>query len=274
MHSSARLILVLALLVLASGTVLAKQSVPGDLIGSYLWGFEWGGTRITLKSDGTFTMASSSCTSVTTESGPYSFSDGLIRLTTLKITMSDHGSNKVVDLRKSKARKEYLDTDEPFKPTEQTIQVTRWGNRIYLMDKDDFGNFINAINLGFEPRKVESYRAMYGVIFLREGDEAKQAPGDPQMPAEFLSLLLREPITATITGIESSEDGRNIVTIDRGSNAGLRKDITLVYDTEDATSFSSYSIVSLTPDSAKVEVYGAVAVGDKLTTRVKGLLLY
>src|SRR5688572_16497830 len=150
MHYSARLILVLALLLLASGTVVAKQSMPGDLIGSYLWGFEWGGTRITLKSDGTFTMESSSCTSVTTESGPYSFSGGLIRLTTLKITMSDHGSNKVVDLRKRKERKKYLDTDEPFEPTEHKVRVIRWGDRVYLMDEDDFGRFINAINLGFE----------------------------------------------------------------------------------------------------------------------------
>ena len=65
------------------------------------------------------------------------------------------------------------------------------------MDQYASGKFIGAINLGFEPREVEGYRAYYGQFYLRVGDENKAIDGRPPLPKEFLDNLLSAPVIAT-----------------------------------------------------------------------------
>ena len=268
-----RFLFALILAIAAGGSVSAGQTIPNELLGSYLFRFEWGGTRITLKSDSSFTMESSNCTSVFTESGPFSYSEGLLHFTTLKITTRGYGPDeKEIDLTKRKARKKILDTDEPFEPNIFEIRVVKWGERIYLADVKEFESFIGAINLGFEPRSVDGYRALYGQIFLREGDEKKPAGGLPALPTEYLSMLLPEPINATVIGIETI-NGETIATLDRGSDAGLRKDLTLVLEDENFH-FQGYPVVSVTNNSARVRTYDDIKVGDQLSTRIKNVLRY
>ncbi len=267
------LLFALLLAIAAGGSVSAKQTIPNELLGSYLFRFEWGGTRITLKRDSSFTMETSSCTAVSTQSGPVSYSDGMLFFTTLKFTTRNYGPDeKEIDLTKRKNRKKFLDTDEPFEPDIFEIRVVRWGDRIYLADFKEFGSFIEAINLGFEPRTVDGYRALYGHIFLREGDEKKAAGGLPAIPTEYLSMLLPEPINATVISIETIS-GETIATLDRGSDAGLRKDLTLVLDDENFH-FQGHPVVSVTNNSARVRAYGDIKVGDQLSTRIKNVLRF
>lgn len=268
------LIIILNFVFALGEPVVAQQRLPKDLVGSYLFRFEWGGTRIKLNSNGTFSKESSSCTSVTTESGLYSFSEDIVHFTVLKITMRSFSDMKEIDLRKRKARKEFLDTDEPFKPEQHELRVIRWGERTYLMDTSEFGRFIDAINLGFEPRKVDGYRALYGHILMREGDEDKEVVGPPSLPAEFLKLLLSAPITAKVLQLEITGN-KSIATVDRGSRDGLREGMTLVPESSTAAlHFQGYWVLSVDEQSAKVQVFDGVQVGDKLTTRVADVSRY
>jgi hypothetical protein len=192
----------------------------------------------------------------------------------LKITTKGFGDSKEVDLRKPKARKKLLGTDEPFRPEQFDIRVIKWDQRTYLMDEANFESFVDFINLGFEPRYVETYRPFYGAIYLREGDEKKDVVGAPSLPSKFLSMILGAPVTATILQIETS-DNKTIATVDRGSKNGLRKDMTLVTESDNGSLFfRGYWVLSVDEQSAKVQVFDGVKVGDKLTTRVKDVSRY
>ena len=79
----------------------------------------------------------------------------MIQLTTLKATIRWNGEKKEHDLTKLKNRKKYLDTDEPFEPFTPRLEIVRWGERVYLMNREWFSSFIGAINLGFEPRSID-----------------------------------------------------------------------------------------------------------------------
>src|SRR2546430_2457486 len=227
MQIALRLLYAALLVLIFSCAGLSQQKSPPEIIGSYLFRFEWGGTKLTLKADGTFVHQSSSCTAVTTESGPYHFSAGVLHFTTLNITSRGYSKDdKEIDLRKRKARKEILGTDEPLKTEEEKLMVIRWDQRIYLMDVREFESFVDAINLGFEPRHVDGYRPLYGQILLREGDENKDVIGLPSLPSNFLSMLLPEPITATVVRVEKT-DKLTIATVDRGTQDGFRKGMTL-----------------------------------------------
>ena len=270
MHTLTKLTFVLLMTAVASVTIVAQQR--SDLVGSYVFRFEWGGKRLTLKKNGTFAAGSSDCTGVTTQYGPYSVSNNVVRLKTVKLTRRSYDSKKEYDLTKRKPRKEFLDTNEPFKPESWALQIMRWGERVYLLDEDNFGNLIEAINLGFEPRSVEGYSAFYGAIYLREGDENKPAAVPPPLPAEFLRDLLPEPVVATILEIKT-EGQHSIATIDRGSADGLREKMTLV-PTIPTFDYRAFWIKSIAEHSAQLFVYGDIKVGDQLTTRVTDVRRY
>jgi len=272
MHTARKLT---SLLILIAGVAIPALAQPStELVGSYLFRFEWGGTRLTLKHDGTFIRESSDCTGVTTAAGPYSCQNGLCEFTTKKLYRRDNGEKKQHDLTKAKERKRHLDTDEPFTPYRYQLQVIKWEDRIYLMDSRGFGDFIDAINLGFEPRAVDGYRPLYGYFYLREGDENKPVQGRPPLPNEFLANLLPAPITATVMKLEKG-DINSIATIDRGSADGLRKEMSLV-QVEPKTPFyyDSYWIISVDVHSAQVQVSGDVKVGDQLSTRISDVRQY
>ena len=257
----------LAFAVVAVTSISAVAQQQHDLVGSYLVRSEWGGTEITLKKNGTFTSASSNCTSVVTEHGRYSVSNNIVRLKATKQTWRNYGE-KDIDVTRGKARKKHIG-DEPFKPETLDLHVIRWGERIYLSHPDSFGFFIKAINLGFEPRLVDGYRANYYAPFLRIGDEKKPVTGAPSLPEEFLRHILAAPIEATVVEVKV-EGNHKIVTIDRGSADGLKLEMPLV-PTTPISFFDFHLITSITEHSAQVEVYANINVGDKLTTRIPDL---
>jgi len=264
----------ISLLILITGVAvpaLAQQST--ELVGSYVFRIEYVGARLTLKHDGTFIKESSDCTAVTTAAGPYFCKNGLCEITIKKLYRRENGEKKRHDFTKAKERKRYLDTDEPFTPGPYQLQVIKWEDRIYLIDSTEFASFIDAINLGFEPRAVDGYRALYGYFFLREGDENKPVQGRPPLPNEFLANLLPAPITATVVKLERVDE-KSIATIDRGSADGLRSEMPLVQVDPKSFYYDSYWIVSVDVHSAKVQVSRDVKVGDQLSTRVSDVRNY
>ena len=262
-------------LILGLSLSIAAQE-KNELVGTYVFSFAWGGTGIELKANGTFISHTSNCTQVFTSSGPYSVTNNVLSLTRKKYSVRSFSDNKEHDLTKRKARKEYLDTDEPFKPETWHLQIVSWGPRIYLMDEKSFESFIDAINLGFEPRQAAGYRDFYGYFLVREGDLNKAIYGQPQVPKQFLDRLLSAPVTATITRLEP-EDKWLIATIDRGSEHGLRKGMALITVEEANSSLPQYQpnwIISVEPTTAKVRMVVDASLETKLTTRITNVDRY
>jgi hypothetical protein len=271
MHTAHKVTWLIIFIVGVNVPTFAQQ--PTELVGSYLFRFEFGGTRLTLKGNGTFLQQSGDCTGITTATGPYVCQNGLCEFTTQKLYRRGNDEKKQHDLTKPKERKKHLDTDEPFTPDRFQLQVIKWGDRVYLMDNGQFASFIDAINLGFEPRPVDGYRPLYGFIFLREGDENKLVQGRPPLPNEFLANLLPAPITATVVKLETV-DKESIATIDRGNADGLRTEMPMVQVEPKSFYYDSYRIISVDAHSAKVQVFGDVKVGDQLSTRVSDVRRY
>jgi hypothetical protein len=260
-----RLLLSLLFTLLLSVATVGQQK--SDLVGSYLSHFEFGGIRINLKEDGTYVLHSSNCTSVITDTGRYSVANGVLSLNPQKETFRSFEDNKEHDVITRKARRKYLDTDEPFVPETEYFQIVRWGERVYLFNANSFGGFVDAINLGFEPRDSDGYRPYYGNYLLREGDEKKPVDGPPPLKKELLDLLLPAPVIATVIKVETIGND-TLATIDRGSDDGLRKEMSLVTADSESYYYEPHMVVEVEPHYSKVKIWKTIKVGDKLTTRV------
>jgi len=264
--------LLLCLICLLIRVNLATQQTlsPSELAGTYYAGHNFGGSSITLKADGSYSDSSASCTFTTEESGTYLLSDGVLQFKILKYTGKQNGSEQEVDLFDSQARREFFGyrDDEKVVPlkTEYALLPLKWGERIYLVDEKDLGNFTSAINFGLEPRSEMRSEPYYGSFYLRQGDEQKEVSGSPPLPEKWLALLLSKPVTATIVGIEGDGQER-VATINKGSRAGLKVGMKLIGKDEEPSPWSATGLFSVEAKSAKMRVGPESKIGDKLTTK-------
>ena len=81
---------------------------------------------------------------------------------------------------------------------EELIPVP-WGNRNYLIPKDDVVGFCNEINSGNEPRT-----GFYGNYLMRSGDEEKKVVGWPDLPDQYMACLLTAPLEANLIRVGDS----------------------------------------------------------------------
>jgi hypothetical protein len=264
--------LLLCLLCLLVRVNLATQQTlsPSELAGTYYAGHNYGGSSITLRADGSYSDNSGSCTLTTEESGTYLLTDGVLQFKILKFTGKQNGSEQEVDLFDPQARREFFGyrDDEKLEPlkTEYALLLLKWGERIYLVDEKDLGNFTSAINFGLEPRGELKSEPYYGSFYLREGDVQKEVTGRPSLPEKWLAFLLHKPVVATIVDIE--EDGQErIATIDKGSRAGLKAGMKLVGKDEEPSPWTITALFSVEAKSAKMRVGPEAKVGDKLSTK-------
>lgn len=109
---------------------------------------------------------------------------------------------------------------------EQEFHVVNWGERAYLLKKDEIVSFANYVNRGWEPR----YGA-HGVFLMRHGPGFPLASGRPKLPKEYEKLLLDRVVDASVvavgavksTSTESwkPEQRTTVVELDAGSQDGL-----------------------------------------------------
>ena len=125
----------------------------------------------------------------------------------------------------------------------------RWGKRMYLVPTKEIVGFCNEVNSGSEPRKE-----LHGRYLLRRGDEKRQATGNPAVPAEYQSYLLKRPIEAAITKIgkvvtrpskANFKFKDTTVTINAGKKHGLQSGMEL-YVTDPDRLVETMEIVSVT----------------------------
>ncbi len=81
----------------------------------------------------------------------------------------------------------------------------KWGDRRYLIGEDEMVDFINRINQGYEPCE-EMFCTRF---FIRADDKKKKVSGNPDIPVQFQSYLLKKPIRATIIAVGKSETTRD-----------------------------------------------------------------
>jgi hypothetical protein len=149
----------------------------------------------------------------------------------------------------------YPNKREGFEGIAAELLPVRWGKRHYLIDAGHIVDFTNAINAGTEPSPIFAGRS--GRFLLRRGDEDKAVGGEPDLPNEFLSYILAEPIKARVTLVEEMrvERSRRItyVRIDMGSLDGVKQGMEL-YVHSPSSVFESAIVTSVGEHSAKAVV--------------------
>jgi hypothetical protein len=118
----------------------------------------------------------------------------------------------------------YPNNREGFEGIAPELLPVRWGGRHYLIAADRLIDFTNAINAGTEPSSLFGGRS--GGFLLKRGDEEKPVSGQPTLPPQHMSYLLKEPIQASIARVDETriEQTRRVteVTINVGSTDGLK----------------------------------------------------
>ena len=128
-----------------------------------------------------------------------------------------------------KLRFEYPNKREGFEGIAPKLLAVHWGKRHYLIDIDRIVDFTNAINAGTEPSIL--FGGQSGSFLLRRGDEKEPVSGRPDIPSEYLSYLLQNPITTKASSLHrtrTQESSRfTDVTLDVGRADGLKQGMEL-----------------------------------------------
>jgi hypothetical protein len=127
----------------------------------------------------------------------------------------------------------YANDRKGFQGIAPELLPVRWGARHYLVPADSIVEFTNAINAGTEPNSSLGGRSES--FLLRRGDEKKKINGQPNLPEQYLSYILKDPIEAKISSVNqtSVQQSRRItsITLDVGSADGLKKGMELYVQT-------------------------------------------
>ena len=262
-----------AMLMLAGSVVAQRPEVmPSDLIGTYTHGGGFASSSITIEPEGRYHTASSDCTQEHYEAGTYTFAAGVIAFVTTKLTVKSHGESddQAKNLLDPKVYKEIYHEDPPADSKKDELVPVRWGERLYLMHKDSFVEFCNAINLGLEPRSSSGTDWYLGSMYLRNGDENKKPSGPPSLSPELIALLLEKPIEAKVINIEREGDAQ-VAIINQGSEAGLKPGMRLFLTDhrfwDEPSLWSGLVVISATYNLAKLKVFEDVKMGDKVSSK-------
>ena len=224
----------------------SKTIDPKDLIGTYSFGFDFGFNSLTLKSDLTYEMESSDCTTQIREYGTYFLDSGVLQFSESS-SANDSSENK---------------SENTFK-----LLPINWGDRIYLLPDGYLELFCNAINFGVEPRSDLFSSPYAGGFYIRNGDERKSVGGLlPDIPSKYKVLLLEKPVGGRVFKKEY-KDGRYIVTINKGSKDGLKVGIQLIGENHTSFVLVGFDVISVEKNSSLVVIDDKVKVGDKLSSK-------
>jgi hypothetical protein len=96
-----------------------------------------------------------------------------------------------------------------------------WGERHYLVSRDQLLEFCNSVNAGSIPSRWRDYG-----VYLRDGDENKKAAGRPPLPKECSPFLLAKPLRGKVSTLIDPYTA----VIDVGQDSGLRPGMELFAD--------------------------------------------
>lgn len=136
------------------------------------------------------------------------------------------------------------------------VMPVRWGARRYLIPDSRMREFVNAINLGHEPRTRP-----HGRFLLARGDEAKPVTGMPGLPDRILQTIRHTPLDVGVLNVEPRPDkrvdgfceNRYRVTVDHGNADGLVPGVELRVKTP-VNDFADLRIDAATASQATGEI--------------------
>ena len=178
--------------------VSEATALEDDLVGRFLLGTGYTSWRIEIRPDGRFECLESGCVATHRYVGRVERDGEDLVLRSEASTDLRHDGGTVASSK----------TFGPYVPV-------RWGERLYLVGRDQGDEFCQAVNVGSEPRSRSWGR---GVEFiLRDSDWDRAAEGRPQVPAEWQGFLLPGPVIGRVTAV----DPAGTATIDLGAADGL-----------------------------------------------------
>jgi hypothetical protein len=134
---------------------------------------------------------------------------------------------------------------EKFKTRIEFLPIS-WGQRTYLIPREDLLDFCNTINQWAEPR-VQSQ----GVAYLRTDDWKKPGTGFPDLPPEWMPYLLKKPVSGKVLEVKEGGYGARV---DLGSKNGIRTGMELCALGQ--SSRCQLKVVSVEPESCVVAPAG------------------
>lgn len=136
----------------------------------------------------------------------------------------NYGSISITD-KTIKLSPTFPNARKDFQGIDLEFYKVAWGERHYLIAKDQVIEFCNAINAGDEPVA----QLPFNRFLMKAGDKAREAKGKPNIPAEFNKYLLAKPINANIIQILDSRVEKDNDFINRFSkviiNAGKEEGV-------------------------------------------------
>ena len=258
-----------SVLVLLAISVHAQQKTPAsEFVGKFVSPY----STITIDSTGRYREQWGGDSTESYESGKYTYEGGTISFLAAKAGTRFHGEKHWQNLFDPKIYRKF-NGDDPPRALQREFSLVKWGDRLYLMERESFVAFVNVINFGIEPRDNNGcVWPVVGAFYLRDGDEKKTAVGDPSLPDNLVGMILRKPTETMIVGIEG--DGHEkVAVLDRGIEAGLRPGMRLLLDRGQPKLWGGMQILSVTDHSARMSLDEKATIGDKVISRFEQVRL-
>lgn len=161
-----------------------------------------------------------------------------------------------------------------FQGIDPELLPITWGERHYLIPSHKMIDFANAVNAGMEPADWRG--GLSAQFLLKRGDEKVAVIGQPTLPAQYVTYLLKEPIEARISSIKEMRTKKSsrvtVVILDVGEEVGLKSGMELfvknpknVYSSAVISSVSQHYAEALLESSRSDNV---PSVGWKLSTKL------
>lgn len=160
----------------------------------------------------------------------------------------------------------------PLQELSPALVSIAWGAREYLAPgqtaDDGYRQFINAVNIGTEPRQGPCGRDH---LYLRDGDWNKAVSGPPDLPPRWRPFVLTAPVRGRVIAL--SNDGHAIVNV--GARHGLLPGMRLLKITKEPSIFDRVAIVAVAPETAELKAPEfswdtRLQVGDQVASRFPG----
>ncbi len=213
--------------------------------------------------DGTYKSEYSSCTFKTSETGNFRVQADSVIFKPVTL-IQDDGNGKFTDilLENSKNRATHVSW------------LATWSDRIYLIANSQLLSFVNAVNLGIEPRAGLHIDSYIGVFEVRDklntkldfGSSLSPVVGFPQLPENWASYLLERPFATQILSVQF-EGEKFFGTIDKGKADGVRVGMNLVSAKSDPRFEAAAEVVQVNYRTAKIQLFELASVGDRLSSR-------
>jgi hypothetical protein len=268
-HRSKLVGLALAFLFAGSSISAQNKSIPeAGFVGTFSSPY----STIIIYGRGRYREAWGDCTTESYESGTYSYTHGILSLVAKERGVRNRGDKHWQSLFDPKIYREFNGDDTP-RAREREFVLVEWASRLYLMEGDSLTDFVNVINFGIEPRSSNNcVWPVVGAFHLREGDEKKIVTGNPSLPENPSSMILKKPVEAEIVAIEGNGEQR-IAILNQGTEAGLRPGMRLLLDGGQPKLWGGMQIISASDHTARMSLDETAEVGKKVISKFQQVKL-